>query len=455
MALTFLGTWYHAAEGNCEVDGQCDLVNVPMGLSPKMQSDPDDGATVAAWLASLVAGMIIEMREGSNKRRMVISSAYMAGAHIEVNGTVTDTGTINTDVMFDLYSGTDATPTITLSVTPSSISENVASATVVATADITPASDVTVTLAISGTAVKDTDYSMSDTSILIPSGQLTGGVTVVTFDNTVYEPSKTAIFDIDGVTGGTEDGTQQTTLTITSNDPQPTVNLSRSNALIAENGGTSYISATLTNPSVDDLTVSFTLAGTAVENTDYTTSTDTIIITAGNTSGSISVTALSDTLAEGNQTVIFDFSVDNGIKGSTTSITIVDDDPLITLDSDILTFHEADDVATIFALSSFTKASDITVNLVFTGTATDVDDYSRSGSSITIPSGNTSGSMQIIALVDALSDPDETIIVSIGTVTGGVEDGTQSLTLTILEVPEITPSPTTLPGLGYKIGLGL
>lgn len=454
MALVYLGDWYNDEVGNCEIDGNCDMINVPMGLSPKMQSDPDAGATVAAWFTDLVNGMTVEMRDGSgNKRTIVIGSKMNTGGHYEISGTVTDTGTIGVNTMFGMYWGYNDTPNVTLSVEPSSVSENVASATVRATCDITPGSDVLVTLAMSGTAVKDTDYSMSNTVITIPSGILTGAITIGTFDNTVYEPSKTAIFDIDSITGANENGTQQVTLTITSDDPQPTVNLARSVDNIAENLGKSYISALLSNPSTDNVTVSFSLSG-AVNNTDYTLSTDTIIITSGNTSGSISITALSDTVHEGNQSVIFDFSVTNGTKGSTTSITIVDDDPLITIDSDVSTFHEANDVATIFAYSSFTKASNIIVDLAFNGTATDVLDYSRSGSSITIPSGSTSGSMQVIALVDAVSDPNETIIVSVDTVTGAVEDGTQSLTLTILEVSTNT-APRTHVGLGLKIGLGL
>jgi len=340
--------------------------------------------------------------------------------------------------------------TVDLTSSTTSIVENGGAAYVTAVLSQTSSTNITVSFTFTGSATQTVDYTPSTNSLIITSGNTSGSISITALSDTIHEGNQTVVVDF-SLSSGAKGST--TSIVIVDDDPQPTVNLSRSATTIAENGGTGYVTASLSNPSVDNVIIDFTASG-AVLNTDYTLSSNSLIVTAGNTSGSISITALNDSLAEGNQTVIFDFSVTNGIKGSTTSVTIVDDDPLITLDSDVTTFHEANDVATIFAYSSFTRSGDIIVDLAFDGTATDVDDYSRSGSSITIPSGSTSGSIQVVALVDAVSDPNETIIISIDTVTNGAESGTQSLTLTILEVSN-TPTPPTLPGLGYKIGLGL
>ena len=73
------------------------------------------------------------------------------------------------------------------------------------------------------------------------------------------------------------------------------------------------------------------------------------------------------------------------------------------------------------------------------GTTTEGTDY-NSLSNITISAGNTTGSVQIIAVDDIMNEPNETAIIDI-TVSGGgaSESGTQQLNLTI---SDNDPDPT-------------
>src|SRR5207248_2104231 len=64
-------------------------------------------------------------------------------------------------------------------------------------------------------------------------------------------------------------------------------------------------------------------------------------------------------------------------------------------------------------------------------TATLTDDYTRSGSSIVIPPGSTTGSITLTAVQDTLDEADETIVVDISTVLNGTESGTQQVTAII------------------------
>ena len=76
----------------------------------------------------------------------------------------------------------------------------------------------------------------------------------------------------------------------------------------------------------------------------------------------------------------------------------------------------------------------MTVNLAFTGTATPTSDYTRSGTSIVIPAGSTTGSITLTAVQDAIYEyPYETIIVDIATVVNGTESGTQQVTAIITD----------------------
>ncbi|MCS5491767.1 MBG domain-containing protein [Algoriphagus limi] len=74
------------------------------------------------------------------------------------------------------------------------------------------------------------------------------------------------------------------------------------------------------------------------------------------------------------------------------------------------------------------------VNLVFSGTATGSGvDYFLSGTSITITPGNTTGSVNLTNVPDALYEGNETVVIDISTVTNGIESGTQQQTYTITD----------------------
>lgn len=80
--------------------------------------------------------------------------------------------------------------------------------------------------------------------------------------------------------------------------------------------------------SVFDVTATFDYAGTAT-GSDYTTSTGTIVIPAGATTGEIIFTATQDTIQEGDETIDWILtSVTNAGTGSATtgSVSIIDDD---------------------------------------------------------------------------------------------------------------------------------
>src|SRR6185436_15554869 len=102
---------------------------------------------------------------------------------------------------------------------------------------------------------------------------LTGSVTLTAVQDTLVEANETIIVDITGVTNGGEYGEQQVTATITDDDaPPPTVSIAASKTKIAEAGGQSIITATLSSVSNFDTTVTLGFSGTATNVTDYTRS---------------------------------------------------------------------------------------------------------------------------------------------------------------------------------------
>ena len=141
-------------------------------------------------------------------------------------------------------------PTVSLSVSAASISENGAVSTVTATLSAVHNADVTVTLAASGTATGGgADYTLASNTITIAAGQTTGTTTVTAVEDLLDEPDETVIVDIDQVNNAVEAGTQQKTITILDNDDPPTVSFGSNTATIEENGGATSTTLILSSAS--------------------------------------------------------------------------------------------------------------------------------------------------------------------------------------------------------------
>lgn len=337
-------------------------------------------------------------------------------------------------------------PTVTLSVDTTTVAETGGVAILTATLSAVSALPVVVDLGFSGSAELTADYTSSETQITISAGSLTGTVTITAASDTIDEDSETIIVDITGVTNGVEDTTQQQTITISDDDDPPNVTLATSADSIAEAGGSSTLTATLSTASGRSVIVNLGFTGTADDTNDYTRSATAITIAAGSLTGTATVTAVQDTIDEDSETVIVDItSVTNGTESGTQrqTITITDDDsgPTVTLSASGNAIAESGGGATITATLSATSGLPVVVDLAFTGEATSPGDYTRSGTAITIPAGSLTGTVTVTAASDTIDENDESIIVATTGVTNGVEDSPQQQTITITD-DDAAPSVT-------------
>jgi hypothetical protein len=232
----------------------------------------------------------------------------------------------------------------------------------------------------------------------------------------------------------------------------PSVTLSIDNATIPEAGGAATITATLSAAHTAAVTVDLNITGTATATDDYIASGTQIVIPAGSTTGSVSVTAVQDTVDEPDETVIIDVSnVTNGQEAGAQQVTttILDDDeaipvPDVTLLVDNAAIAEAAGVATFTATLSEVTTVPVTVDLGITGTAA-ASDFTASGTQIVVAPGATTGSITVTAVQDDVDESDETVVVDITNVTGGNESGSQQQTTTITDddeppMPDVTLS---------------
>ncbi len=195
------------------------------------------------------------------------------------------------------------------------------------------------------------------------------------------------------VTNGTENGVQQVTATISDDDTVPSVTLSLSGSPLAESGGVATVTATLSNPSTQPVTVNLGLSGTATNTSDYSASGLSLVIPAGSLTGAMTVTGLNDATFEGSESIVVDVTsvtggMENGVQQVTATISDDDLPPSVTLSLTGSPLAENGGIATVRATLSNPSTLPVTVNLGLSGTATNTSDYSASGLSLVIPAGS-------------------------------------------------------------------
>lgn len=219
----------------------------------------------------------------------------------------------------------------------------------------------------------------------------------------------------------------------------PRVTLGVDEPSIAE-GADTTVSIELRTPTTVPVTVDLQFGGTATPVDDYTVSATQVVIPPGATSGVVTVATVQDTLDEPNEVV--EVSILNVVNADASeavprNVTILDDDeprpPLVTLSANPGSIGEAAGAAGFLVTLSVPSTEPVVVDLAFAGTATANTDYVVSATQITIPAGTTTGNVTVTAVQDTVDEPDETIVVEISAVSGGLEDGEQSQVVVIVD----------------------
>jgi hypothetical protein len=125
---------------------------------------------------------------------------------------------------------------------------------------------------------------------------------------------------------------------------------------------------------------------------------------------------------------------------------------LVTMDLTGSPLAEAGGVATVTLNTSDYPWTNMVVNLAYSGTATGEGvDYAVSTSQLVFAITDLTASMTLTGIVDSESEGDETIIVDIDTVDGGIENGSQQVTA-IIEDDDVSATPTpTEPASGTEL----
>jgi len=185
-----------------------------------------------------------------------------------------------------------------------------------------------------GSAIASSDYT-STSGILSWANGDTGNktFTVPITNDTLDEANETFTVTLSSPTGAATLGSPTSaTVTITDDDPTPTVQFSAASSSGSEATTPASIAVILSAASGQTVTVNYATAnGTATAGSDYTATSGTLTFNPGVTSQTISVPIINDTTVEGNETFTVTLSgptggATSGIPSSAT-VTIIDDDP--------------------------------------------------------------------------------------------------------------------------------
>lgn len=305
-----------------------------------------------------------------------------------------------------------------------------------------------------------TDYETSSGSanftLDVAQQSLVSTFSIIPIDNDIIEPNTILTITLSAVSGALELG-ENTTLSFTildNDDPLiAMVGFESETGQTEENSSNPLmINIPFNQATTDGGTITVSSSGDAIYGTDYTVNGQNsenfnVTVPAGATSASFEIQAIDNSDFEANKTV--SFSLDDTSGGlslgvdTQTTITIINDDsppnPVIDFSgSNTLAHNEDTGVITLnFDISQMTTA-DATIELTTSGSA-DVGDFNFNGStspySFVIPSGSTTASVDITIVDDEDIESDETIILDITSVLGGLDAGLnlQQQTITIID----------------------
>ncbi|WP_236615673.1 beta strand repeat-containing protein [Rhodopirellula europaea] len=204
--------------------------------------------------------------------------------------------------------------------------------------------DTVISYTVTGDAntgtIGNTDYTPLSGTVTILAGDTTATIDVAVLDDMILEDNETVTVTLDAITAGDTDisvgAANSDTVTI-SDDDTAEVTIAATTASASEPSTDGQFTVTIDKASDTDTVISYTVTGDAntgtIGNTDYTPLSGTVTILAGDTTATIDVEVLDDSVVEGSESVIVtldaitagDADISIGAANSDT-VTISDED---------------------------------------------------------------------------------------------------------------------------------
>jgi hypothetical protein len=273
-----------------------------------------------------------------------------------------------------------------------------------------------------GTATPNSDFqNFGPDTLQFPVGTTSKTYLIPIIQDNTFEPDETFFVNLINPTNSTiADGQGQAT--ITNDDAQPTITIAnsfRTEGALGTSGNATF-DVKLSNPSHQTITVTFATAdGIATSGSDYVATSGTVTFNPGETTKSAAVEVVGDNVDEVNETYFVNLSNPTNATIATAqgTGTILDDDgPALSIgDASITEGNSGIKNLTFTVTLSEPSVQAVLVNYgTAGGTATPTVDFSSVfSSSVFIPPGSTSATLNIRIFGDFDIEPDEQFTVNL------------------------------------------
>ena len=289
------------------------------------------------------------------------------------------------------------------------------------------------------------------TSVTFRPGETTATFEVATVDDTVAEDDSTITATITRSSRYTIGTPSSATVTANDNDTPPTtVTITAATSPVTE-GDTARFAIDRTGPTTAPLTVELTVTETGDMIDPDDEGSTSITIRPGETSATLDVATIDDTVAEDDSTITATITSTTryaiGTQGSAT-ITASDDDgtPRVTIRGAPYRVPEGT-AARLTVHRSGSTASPLTVELTVTETGDMIDASHEGPTSFTVPAGDISATFEVPTADDDNDEVDSAVTATISQGGGLMIGAPNSARFTVIDndVPTITIQPGTSP----------
>ncbi|RLJ21373.1 hypothetical protein DJ030_04440 [bacterium endosymbiont of Escarpia laminata] len=332
--------------------------------------------------------------------------------------------------------------TLALSSATATLSESDPAVTL--TVDRTGGSDGTVTVDYAtsdGTANAPGDYQAISGTLTFLDGELSKTLTLSPTGDAVWEPSEDFTLTLSNVVDASL-GLSTATVTITDDDARNagTLALNSATATLLESGPAVIMTVNRTGGSDGTVSVDYaTTDGTATAPGDYTALSGTLIFLNGETSKTIPLTPIGDTVWEPSETFTLTLSnaMDASLGLAAATVTITDDDPrsagTLDLSRATATLSESGPAVTLTVDRSGGSDGTVSVDYATTdGTATAPGDYTALSGTLTFLDGELSKTVTLTPIDDTTPESSETFTLTLSNAVDATL-GLASATVTITD----------------------
>lgn len=281
--------------------------------------------------------------------------------------------------------------------------------------------EITVDYAAIGiTAVEGVDFEPASGTLTFAPGETVKTITVNVIANTRDDESARLFsMQLSNASSGAVLDVAEALGTILDDDPTPSLTIVSPDDVIEGDEGTTAVAVTVNLSAASNKTVTVNYAtqdGTALAGEDYEAASGTLTFEPGETSKTITINVIGDTLNEATElfTVVLSGSSNASLAQALATVTILDDDPLpaLLVDDEFLLEPNEGSADMVFTVTlSAASGQELIVHYeTIDGTAVSPDDFDSVDGTLVFAPGETVKTVSVPIHADALTEGLESFI---------------------------------------------